>query len=537
MRRLESRKADRSKYQVFRPHDYLASKLIYNRIVMRTPSQYQQAIYDAVTSGIPHNIFVNAVAGSGKTTTLEGICELLTSEQRRKSVFCAFSKAIQLELERRLPSDMTVRTIHSLSFQTLRSCLQPKNPRAWVEDSKYRARARIILETQFGYRDEELKSYADSVIDATKFCQLTLTNPCDPTAFWAMCDHYDITGFEGLASIVDGLLKWGIEVAKDIISYTDMIWLPVALDMSLPKWDTILVDEAQDISVCMRELLRRMMHATTRLIAVGDPRQAIFGFAGAGTDSVDKIIEEFGCVSLPLSICYRCPSSHLDMARGIVSHIEARPEAPVGTINHVSPDHLTKHVNAMREDLVICRTNAPLVELAFRMLALGIPVTLKGRDLLSQLMTMARRTVKLKGFKWENVHTHLDEYVQNQVRVLKQRKGTDMRIQSIQDQSDALSIIISKAEEHYGRHIRDISELDRFMDRLYGEEKGRVVLSSVHKAKGLEADHIVIYGEENMPHCMAKTEWELVQEMNLRYVALTRAKDTLTFVPLPKKDR
>lgn len=504
---------------------------------MRTPSKYQQDIYDAVTSGTPHNIFVNAVAGSGKTTTLEGICDLLSPNQRSKAVFCAFSKAIQLELERRLPKDMTVRTIHSLSYQSLRMCLQPRNTKTWIEDSKYRRRAAQVLEIEQGYKDEDLRAATSSVIDATKFCQLTLTDPMSTDAFLSMCDHYDIDLIPNLAETVDSLLKWGIETAKEMISFTDMIWLPVALNMSLPKWDIILVDEAQDTSTCMREILRRMMHATTRLIAVGDPSQAIFGFAGAGTDSVERIITEFGCVSLPLSVCYRCPSTHLDLAREIVSHIEARDEAPLGTIKYVATDDLTKHVDALREDLVICRTNAPLVELAFRMLALGIPVTLKGRDLLSQLMTMARRTTKVKGFRWETVHVHLTEYVANQVRVLKQRKGTDMRIQSIQDQSDALSIIISKAEEHYGRQVRDISELDRFMDRLYGEEKGRVVLSSVHKAKGLEANHIILYGPENLPHCMAKSEWEQVQEQNLRYVALTRAKDTLIFVPLPKKEK
>jgi superfamily I DNA/RNA helicase len=57
-----------------------------------------------------------------------------------------------------------------------------------------------------------------------------------------------------------------------------------------------------------------------------------------------------------------------------------------------------------------------------------------------------------------------------------------------------------------------------------------VTFSSVHRAKGLEADNVFIIKPSSMPSPRAKKQWEQVQEQNIRYVAFTRAKDTLYMV-------
>ena len=64
-----------------------------------------------------------------------------------------------------------------------------------------------------------------------------------------------------------------------------------------------------------------------------------------------------------------------------------------------------------------------------------------------------------------------------------------------------------------------------------GETDG-VLLSSIHKAKGLEADRVFLIEPEGapVPHPMAKQDWEIEQEWNLRYVAITRAKKELIYV-------
>ena len=69
-----------------------------------------------------------------------------------------------------------------------------------------------------------------------------------------------------------------------------------------------------------------------------------------------------------------------------------------------------------------------------------------------------------------------------------------------------------------------------FDDTSKGQRKNKIVLSSVHRAKGLEADTVYILEEQMMPHPMAELEWEIEQEYNIRYVALTRSKNTLVLV-------
>ena len=63
-----------------------------------------------------------------------------------------------------------------------------------------------------------------------------------------------------------------------------------------------------------------------------------------------------------------------------------------------------------------------------------------------------------------------------------------------------------------------------------GQLRKEVTLSSIHRAKGLEASHVYILRPELLPHPMAKRPWEQVQEKNIEYVALTRSLDTLSFV-------
>ena len=60
----------------------------------------------------------------------------------------------------------------------------------------------------------------------------------------------------------------------------------------------------------------------TRYIFCGDKFQSIYGFAGVNSESINDIIEDFKCVEMPLSICYRCPKSHIKLAQKLVKTIK-----------------------------------------------------------------------------------------------------------------------------------------------------------------------------------------------------------------------
>jgi superfamily I DNA/RNA helicase len=56
------------------------------------------------------------------------------------------------------------------------------------------------------------------------------------------------------------------------------------------------------------------------------------------------------------------------------------------------------------------------------------------------------------------------------------------------------------------------------------------MLSTIHKAKGLENDRIFFLCPELIPSKYATQPWQYEQEANLKYVAITRAKQELIYV-------
>ena len=66
------------------------------------------------------------------------------------------------------------------------------------------------------------------------------------------------------------------------------------------------------------------------------------------------------------------------------------------------------------------------------------------------------------------------------------------------------------------------------LDSLLTSRRGPI-LSTIHKAKGTEAKNVIIVNFDKMPSRFAKLDWMQVQEQNLIYVAITRAKLNLTF--------
>jgi len=96
------------------------------------------------------------------------------------------------------------------------------------------------------------------------------------------------------------------------------------------------------------------------------------------------------------------------------------------------------------------------------------------------------------------------------------------KIQSTQERFDTLYALTEGANS-----VEEVSR--RCMD-IFSDDRVGVTLSSIHRAKGLEADNVFILRPDLLPHPAAKSPEQLQQESNLKYVAVTRAKNTLTWV-------
>ena len=127
-----------------------------------------------------------------------------------------------------------------------------------------------------------------------------------------------------------------------------------------------MVDEAQDLNTCQAEIAIKL-GKQGRILGVGDPKQSVYGFAGADCNSYENFRTRIIEIDLPLSICYRCPVSHIRLLTKIFPDIpiEASIKAEMGTIEKVDELH------PITGDLILCRTTAPLVQACIRLIGEG----------------------------------------------------------------------------------------------------------------------------------------------------------------------
>ena len=308
-----------------------------------TPSSYQAAIFDHIENGRGHAV-VEAVAGSGKTTTIVSAARLTAGE----GLFVAFNKSIASELGTRLEgTSMVAKTVHSVGFAAVRKF----NRGVKVNASKYRdllktferdvSRGSICGRKVSGAESQALEEHGrfpmPVIARLLDLVRLSLVDCEASDAFdssvLALADHHGLDIPAGLESIVVESVRRAALVGKNKtneVDFTDMIWLPVVHGYATTTYSWVFVDECQDISAAALALVKMCVRRGGRMLFVGDRRQAIYGFAGADAESFANIIESTHATVFPLSVCYRCPSAVLAMAREYCPQVEARPNAPAG---------------------------------------------------------------------------------------------------------------------------------------------------------------------------------------------------------------
>jgi superfamily I DNA/RNA helicase len=251
------------------------------------------------------------------------------------------------------------------------------------------------------------------------------------------------------------------------------------------------------------------------LFAVGDRAQAIYGFRGATDSSMDDLKEQFKMQELPLSITYRCCEAVVREAQRLVPHIEARPGAPEGRVNRleVYPENASYTSN----DLIVCRNNAPIFTLALDFL--------RGNR---QCRVMSNFLETIEGFLNQfdanlskDLRIKLDAWYQKEKKeaIDNNRYG---KLAAIEDKYE----VVCAFTEKYSTVGEIISAIRSLATSQFGPR-----IATVHKAKGLEAPRVFILRPDLLPSPKAMTPQAIKAEKNLEYVAITRAKDELNYLP------
>ena len=504
---------------------------------MFQPTPQQAAIFNAIRLA-ESNLMIRARAGCGKTTTLEEG----SKEMKGRVGLVAYNKAIATELASRVKGrpNVEANTFHSFGYRALlravKGCGKPD----------FKKVERLIMARGVA---EGLQPFVSKLVSLAKQRGVgVLTVPGDARPWFDIVEHFalqeSLSGLSTYGDTTEELVKDGISAAIDVfgdslkelkcgkLDFDDMIYGPLALDVPVVQHDWLCVDEAQDTNPARRALARKMMKEEGLSVWVGDEHQAIYGFTGADNDALDVIAREFNTIDLPLSVTYRCPKAVVRVANTIVPDIEAHESAPEGRYDVIGMGDFRKlgPVMLAAEDAILCRLTKPLVETAYDLIRRGIACHIEGRDIAAGLKTLIKKVSGGKVIALDAFWDKLDVYEQREVQRL-QAKGQETQAEAVADKCATLRVVGDQLDMEANNGTLGLALDKLFGDTPDGERPKNLTLSTVHKAKGREWGRVYLLGRNKfMPSKWARQPWQQVQERNLIYVAVTRAKRELVEV-------
>ena len=310
------------------------------------------------------------------------------------------------------------------------------------------------------------------------------------------------------------------------------VWVPLDLSVT-PDWEGMVYS----LQVQPTERGQRL-YISDNVVT----HNSIYGFAGADALSMKRMKDILsqttrGCQHLFLTVTRRCGKKIVEEARKIVPDFEAHPSNPEGKISYAvypeqgtdnDPRLYTKMVND--GDMVLCRCNAPLVSQCFKFLKDGRKANIQGRDVGSGLISTVKKLCKgddPHNVTVQDLTAKIEDWLEREWKKEESKRNpSEARKIALQDRHDCLLAFTSEAI--YAADV--IAKIES----LFTDNRGSVGirLSSIHRAKGLEADRVFFLQPKGAecPHPLAHGEWQLESESCLRYVACTRAREELVFV-------
>ena len=494
-------------------------------------SKYQKDIFDYIEHGQGH-LVVEAAAGSGKTFTLIKCLELIPNDKR--ILLTAFNKDIVNELKKKAKEFPNVEcmTLHGLGMLMVMKNVDEMSPvpEIFKYSSQFYSNPSAYTKINlFRLKKHDRKTYMDNVKKYVDFARYFLCQT--PKDLDEIEKAYEIETVADEKEVAMKLLEWGKTNLKTM-DYTDMIWLPNVLNLKPIglQYDYIMVDECQDMNKAERELVLKCFKMGTRMVSVGDENQLIYQFSGSDKDSLNTLKNLPNTKCLPLSISYRCADSIVEYAQRIVPSIEKNDDHRAGNVLEDVPLEDVKD-----GDMVLCRTNAPLVDLYNRYLKLGKKSYIVGKDIGSNMKTIIE-SMNMTEVNWGNIEKDglfirlYDDLFETRNKIMAESnvsKEDAINSRQFQDKLDMINAIGAMANG-----INSVDELLGKIDVVFPKkvQKEGIKLSTIHKSKGLECENVYIACKSLMPSKNATTKWEKRQERNLMYVAYTRAKNKLGFL-------
>ena len=511
------------------------------------PTDEQQAILSA-TSG-KDSLIINAFAGCAKTTTLE----MAAPSIKVPALSLQFNKKIAVEAEKRFPGNFSVKTLNGMGHGAWLRALP--TAKVTLDDRKL---GKLI--TQIG-KDRKIDLDSEQWISCQQLVSRAMQNGIVPISSgdsgflpdnhesWAYCAsqiNMLADDFEFLYEIAHEVLEQDIALARQgTISFDDQVYCSVMLGGKFPKFPVVFVDEAQDLTPLNHKMVELCLRDDGRLFVVGDEKQAIYAFRGASGQSMHLLsMLRNNWTRLPLATTFRCPKSvvarHQEHAPGFRAfHTNAEGQVaklgsmlPAGDGEELEevwfwPQVMAKLPKPDASIAILCRNNAPLLSMAFKLIRQGIGPVMLGRDIGKGLVSLSRKIAKDDAVPADLLRGLIESWQESE---RSKAVANNQSTASIDDRAECLLAVL-------GEGVKDAGQLRAALTKLFSRESGLVMLGSIHRAKGLEWDTVVYLDPWRTRKAAAsakarRDEVQFQQELNLGYVAETRTKHTLLLADL-----
>jgi DNA helicase-2/ATP-dependent DNA helicase PcrA len=527
------------------------------------------------SSSAPATVCV-ACPGSGKTTTLtESIARRMEAVDPSRIMAVTFTRLAAAQLRERLAGRcdgrrLTIGTFHAIAYDMVRQC--------WRQ-LEYASETIFILDRH------EARKLLKEVIFTSRYS-------CTQTAVTSAIDHFATRGeWPQMARDVEGAVDLYLRAMRernsiDYPSVSVLAYKCLAAGWLQGQWTDIFVDEAQDLDRLQHRIFRLL--APMRMMMVGDSDQLIYGWRGAEVDLMRRAVQEWHAEVHLLERNYRSRPFIVEAASNLIGHNQVRipkvmrscVEADDGRVRVVGPEEALALLGEPFEGTtaVLSRTHDVIQEVSCELARRNVPHRLIGRrekllereDVKDALAVLAfpsypestatmQRVMKLLGksdYAVESVATDaklngrtlydvavdrspdLQEiYAEDDGVITEQLAAIFSWLRKlnggllVQDEKDILAIV-SDFVRHEPWARRDAGRLLAWINLRDGQDEvgdEPIQLMTVHAAKGLEFDRVVVVGlhDRVFPHKRSTTPENLEEERRLMFVAVTRAKHEL----------
>jgi DNA helicase-2/ATP-dependent DNA helicase PcrA len=475
--------------------------------------------------------------GTGKTTKLlkyvQTFLKLGTPIERIG--YFAFTKKAATEAKERMLKlfpqygyrDLKhFQTLHSLAFTSLG--MKKDNV---MQSEHYEEIGKTIGVQVSVYKGgEEETGYIDS--DSEYFNLINIARIKDVSTK----DEYDTDLYSddmdyNLVEIIEAELN-NYKKSFALYDFTDMIEKFIRSELC-PKFDVVFIDEAQDLSPIQWKMYDIIKQNTKIMILAGDDDQAIYGWAGA---DVQRFQEEPAKEKI-LPQSYRVPIRVQQVADSIISQIDTRIMKlwnPRNEEGHCEEVYDLDEVDLTQGKwLVLARTNYRLIKMKPYLMERGIYFEYKERKSFSAKLWKAIRDFS----RW----TSGAQLTAPEIKDIFDYTGHEF-VGEEHLSYDCEYFDIDSNDTWYELFNADPEQVLYIRQMLSNKEKlsegARVKLSTIHSAKGGEADNVLLIldNTEKIREAIEKSPEKADEEHRVWYVGVTRTKQNL-YIMAAKEDR